>query len=125
MTQTHNIADKAGEYKDFSGVINWRGTSGIVKNALFILEENCVNTIDFKDGEWLFGCFNSGIWRDGVWKNGTFVTSVWCFGKWVEGLWMDGLWVDGVWYDGIWHSGEWMSGFDCDNNRHTTAPAEW
>lgn len=83
-----NIADKAGKYAKFSGIINWRGTTGMVENACFILvEPPLANTINFLSGVWLFGCFHTGVWCGGVWRYGVFRNSFWLGGEWAEGIW--------------------------------------
>lgn len=60
-----NIADKPGEYKNFTGTIKWKGTNGNVENATFKLNESDSVPIVWQNGTW-----KDGTWKFGVWKNG-------------------------------------------------------
>ena len=59
-----NIADKPGEYKNFTGVIKWKGTNGNVENATFKLNESEPIVV------WQNGIWKGGTWKFGVWENG-------------------------------------------------------
>ena len=124
-----NIANKAGEYKHFTGRIDWKDVHGDVTNADFLLQDHKTEQIKFYSGTWNDGNF-IGYWWSGVWKDGTFEDGYWAHGTWNNGTWKDGIhstgtwyngiwekgfwekgsWYDGVWYDGIWKKGTWAGG---------------
>ena len=96
------IADHEGEYKDFTGVIDWQGSKGKVEKAHFKLDHSGIYWVK---GTWLSGVWENGAWLDGFWINGT-----WENGIWVHGLWRNGIWKDGEWHDGKWEKGTWFNG---------------
>ena len=119
---TAKIADKEGDYENFSGIIRWGHISGTVKNATFsIYIDGSQESIWWYDGTWKNGTFSDGIWDKGIWENGTFQHSYWKNGLWKngtfqdstwdEGIWNNGYCQNGTWYDGTWKNGTWKSGF--------------
>lgn len=106
---TMPLANEVGKYKNFSGTINWRGTSGIVVKACFTLFDNMEN-LHWHSGTWQMGVFYDAMWKFGTWKNGTFRGSLWRGGYWHGGLFLNSVWYEGHWYDGHWEGGKWYSG---------------
>ena len=111
------VANQKGEYKNFTGEIDWRGTKGTVKNATFDLTSTGVYWYkgtwekgNWKDGVWEDGIWKAGIWRDGFWEGGTWHNGTWFDGVWERGTWQNGTWIDGVWQDGTWKNGTWKNG---------------
>ena len=114
LVAEENIANQAGEYKDFIGKIQWKGISGTVKNATFELKDD---TIIWHNGIWEYGSWYKGTWEDGVWTKGT----------WEYGTWKNGVWFSGMWRHGIWEGGEWVFGKDGNNEPHRKgdSPDKW
>ena len=87
------VANQPGEYKHFTGTIDWRSArgqvKGQVKNATFILYKN--GEIIWKDGIWENGTLQNGAWEGGIWLNGT-----WKYGRWIKGTWKGGTWIKGI-----------------------------
>lgn len=92
------VANQAGEYKNFAGLIDWKGTQAYVQDANFELLDN--GDIWWRNGTWRTGIWEQGIWYDGVWLNGT----------WKKGTWLNGTWGGGVWEGGTWKRGAWKNG---------------
>lgn len=110
----YNIANKDGQYKNFTGQIDWNEINGEVKNAHFILKDGQIH--------WISGIWNNGFWNDGIWESG-----IWKNGTWINGEWNSGSWINGIWNDGIWKKGYWFCGFDKDRNKHqkNDTPDQW
>lgn len=87
------IANKVGQYRNFTGKIDWQGTKGEVINADFEL--------DYVAGI----IFDKGTWKNGVWKKG-----YWNAGTWENGVWEDGEHLAGIWKGGTWKKGFWKNG---------------
>ena len=105
------VASMAGEYENFTGIIDWKGNHGRVRDATFELDN--VMGIILKYGTWEDGTWVEGFWHDGTWKYGT-----WKDGTWRGGTWKKGVWEDGTWKDGIWENGSWRGGKDIKNIYH-------
>ena len=100
------VANQAGEYKNFTGIIDWKGSKGQVKNADFELQAN--GDIWWHNGYWVKGIWNRGEWQKGWWENGTWKNGSWLNGKWQNGTWKNGDFNYGTWYDGVWENGDWF-----------------
>lgn len=108
-----NIANAPNKHVNFSGVINWFGTSGIVTNATFELHaryDDDKPTIIWHDGIWKIGVWRGGTWRGGIWEGGVCESIIWENGVWSGGDWRTGTWWDGIWEGGRWESGTWWQG---------------
>lgn len=120
LLESEKVADEGGEYKNFTGKIDYRGSKAKVKNAHFLLGKSIIGWLDgvwlngtFKDGFWNKGTWVKGIWKrgewyDGDWKNGTWENGVWNGGKWHNGTWKNGDWWKGTWVKGDWKGGTWV-----------------
>ena len=76
MGKKTGIACEAGRYENFSGVIMWGETEGVVENAKFVLREcGYVFDIWFLGGTWITGVFAKGAWFHGEWRDGVFKDS--------------------------------------------------
>lgn len=113
-----NIANKKGEYNNFTGKIEWGDTNGYVEEAYFILEYGCFigqkhsrHGIIWNRGNWIDGTWDNGQWNWGIWENGTWLSGAFLDGAWKNGTWEDGEWIDGTWYNGTWKNGKWYKGF--------------
>ena len=105
------VADKEGEYKDFTGKISWGNTQGSVQDATFELSSG---------GDPI-------IWKEGRWEDGTWAKGTWENGAWVKGTWKDGTWKGGTWFGGTWKGGDWEDGFDGRRKNHPAgdSPDNW
>lgn len=112
MVKIENVACAEGKYRNFTGVILWGDTEGIVKGSHFTLgHDNNKNAIvNFHGGVWLDGVWNYGIWESGIWRKGVWRNGEWKRGVWKDGIWKDGIWRDGTWKDGTWKNGVWHHG---------------
>ena len=100
----NQVANEKGKYENFTGIINWKGTEGIVMNATFELVPD--GSIYWYDGTWKGGTWITGRWYDGTWENGT-----WKGGQFRRGVWNDGTWENGIWYGTAkWKDGTWIDG---------------
>lgn len=131
MDDKQNMAIDDGVYSNFSGVILYGETEGIVENAEVV--ELISGKVNITDGTWvngfLKGKFVRGIFLkgkfvgefcDGVWRNGmfgrknkysVFVNSRWFNGTWVNGTFALSVWVNGEWLGGDWHGNNiWVKG---------------
>ena len=95
-------------YERWSGVIDYNGTKGAVKEATFALVNG---GISWEEGTWLSGTWNGGTWNSGIWEDGTWNKGIWSYGIWKDGTWKKGTWKIGSWYDGTWENGVWEYGF--------------
>ena len=120
-----NIANQQGEYKNFTGQIDFGDTKGTVSNATFILKE--VIGFPWKQVVWKDGTWEDGTWCNGTWRNGTWKKGTWRDGYWVEGTWKNGTWQDGLWGEGIWEGGIWEWGPDMTGHDHLKddSPDKW
>lgn len=80
-----NVADAAGDYRDFTGVIDWYQNSGEVSGATLTLKPED-KSIDWQDSTWEDGNWENGVWKDGVWKEGNWEDGVWNRGDWKSGV---------------------------------------
>jgi len=136
MSEKTGIACEGGEYKDFSGIIMWGGTEGVVENATFIIAE-CfgLKLIIFYLGTWVsgiweYGSWKRGLWKDGVWENGIWEDGIWENGTWKDGewnggTWHDGTWKKGTWKRGVWGNGIWKTGYDRNECARIVSPNNW
>ena len=111
------LADHEGEYKRFTGFVDWGQTHGEVSNATFELEYNQYNTksMMFKHGTWVSGQARNADWLNGTWLDGDLMESHWHHGNWKNGRclaveWIDGNFVNGVFDKGTWNGGIWCNG---------------
>ena len=105
MNNKSGVACEEGEYKDFTGIIMWGETEGVVENATFVLSDlKFAKAIVFHSGVWENGYWGYGTWESGIWRNGT-----WKKGIWKGGIWKDGNWKRGIWHGGVWEKGTWRS----------------
>lgn len=101
-SQTYIIKCKNATLQiDEAGSIQW-------ENGIF--EEGTWNS-----GIWNAGTFQNSIWNNGIWNHGVFINSTWYRGTWnagefQSGTWYNGDWYDGTWNDGIWNNGTWHKG---------------
>lgn len=114
------IADKEGNYENFTGRIKWRYSNVKVKNASFELDY--AYDIIFHNGTIEGGIVedaysNYCIFKDGLWKEG----------HWHDGIFLDGEWQNGTFAGGIWEDGDWRGGFDKDGKWHSKddSPDKW
>ena len=104
LVAEENVANKEGEYENFSGSIDWKGTEGTVVDATFELVSDC--SIYWYGGTWKNGTWITGRWYGGTWENGT-----WKGGQFHKGLWENGTWENGIWYGTAkWKDGTWIDG---------------
>ena len=119
INQHNGIADKPGEYENFTGIIKFGGIFGHVKNATFSLIpkelDNCL--IFWQKGTWENGLwqprkslYKKCIWENGTWKDGTMENTAWMNGTWEDGVFISGTWYRGTWKDGLFQGGNWNSG---------------
>lgn len=132
LVSSKGVANTAGEYENFTGVIDWKGSNGRVKNATFELTNRGIiwyNGIwrggTWKDGTWKGGDWKDGRWEDGIWEYGTWRDGTWCKGTWESGFWYDGTWEYGEWNCGNWWGGTWESGADKYGVEHPDNPNNW
>lgn len=132
LVATQNIANQEGEYKNFTGKIDWKGINGKVINATFKLVTGMNYDIIWERGTWFNGVWKNGYWKDGVWERGTWESttifgSTWKNGFWKDGQWVNGTWFNGVWERGVWQGGKWFYGKDKHNNEHEKgdSPDKW
>lgn len=149
LVSEQNVAYEPGQYKNFTGTIDFGDIKAKVKNATFSLSStDPQQEILWEDGIWENGLWHLGTWKKGTWKKGTWGTGTWESGVWENGKWMggdwkqgtwkNGLWYDGYWYDGIWENGKWNTdwsaqwfggiwkgGKDMYGNDHRDSPDKW
>ena len=106
-------------YERWSGVIDYNGTRGAVKEATFALVNG---GISWEEGTWLSGTWNGGTWRGGVHRNGE-----WYGGRfdWDKDKARQSVWENGIWFDGIWTNGDWRMGQDENRRQRTDSPDKW
>lgn len=81
------VANREGEYKNFSGLVEWKKSKGRVANATFKLGQ--------------FGYY-SIIWNKGIFKGGKLFRVDWRGGTFERGILNDSLWRRGTWKNGTW-----------------------
>lgn len=108
MIAKQKVADKVGEYANFTGEIFFNGTRAKVKNAFFDLTSK--GEIYWYDGYWIDGYWIKGTWEDGIWYDGVWQGGIWQGGEWKDGTWQFGVWQNGEWQDGVWQYGAWQKG---------------
>ena len=120
-----NVANQPGEYKNFTGTIDWQGSKAQVKHATFKLTS--VFGISWKNGTWNNGTWKFGFWHDGIWNSGTWEDGQWYNGTWKNGTWRYGTWSNGTWKNGTWKDGNWFGGKDSNGNKHQMkdSPDKW
>lgn len=129
MTAGDMVALEPGDYRGFTGLIQWGGTEGWAEDADFGLTvadwsaEYCfllgnwhspkkTMMILWRSGTWIDGTWEGGEWASGTWKNGTWLNGTWHGGTWLDGTWKNGYWQNGWWHHGTWHaSGMWADGW--------------
>lgn len=123
------VANQAGLYENFTGVIDWHGTKGEVENATFELSSKG-HYVYWHDGIWNNGTMIDAIWWKGTWKNGTLIGSWWWRGAWKNGIckntvWEYGIWHKGVFEDSVWRDGTWMNGLWKSNENKWYSGSWW
>ena len=107
VSSPREVANTAGEYKKFTGTIEWKGSNARVRNATFELSRNGI------------------VWQDGVWEGGIWENGIWWDGTWRDGVWKGGDWQDGKWKGGNWKNGKWERGRDKRGVERTYSPDNW
>ena len=141
MKNENGIACESGKYNNFTGVIMWGKTEGVVENACFKIEViNGFKFVTFHYGVWqngfwgggrfVNGTWKNGVWNYGTWENGTWENGIWNYGTWADGVWKSGTWKNGYWFsgkwkDGVWHKGIWVSGINRKYETLYVSPSLW
>lgn len=99
------IANKAGEYNDFSGRVVWKKSDFEVRNATFELVENPNNqsSVFVDKGTIIGGLLVNVTIYDCNFENGKFRNSVFKGGTWLDGHWILSEWLGGFDKHGTYH----------------------
>ena len=112
MTSKQTVAFDCGEYRDFTGYVNFHGTEGYARDASFDL---CVAwdgspVISWHNGVWQGGTMSVVWWEGGVFENGLFLKSTWAGGAWLDGTFRNSSWMTGRFENGLFESSSWDEG---------------
>lgn len=119
------VALEPGDYRDFTGYINMRGTEGYAEHATFMLSDRSRSfdsdivpmwmteafTIVWQKGDWIGGTMYDGAFYGGTFRGGTFLSS--CFhgqSMFVDGVFRRSTFYNGTWINGDWDMSKWLSG---------------
>lgn len=121
------LANKPGVYRGFSGEVNYKSTTCIVKNANFMLLDTAKR---FKNRLDIWVKFNSGTVVRGSLYNAdihhcVFEGATICYSVFRDGVFNGDFFSYSYWYDGEWSGRNWMESYDRFGRERGTSPLEW